>query len=53
MDTQKLNDILENFANLEEKLNNLNNNNFSDYAKLSKEYSDLKPLIEKINHFFK
>jgi peptide chain release factor 1 len=53
MDTHKLNDILENFANLEEKLNNLNNNNFSDYAKLSKEYSDLKPLIEKINHFFK
>ena len=45
MDTQKLNDILENFANLEEKLNNLNSNDFSDYAKLSKEYSDLKPLI--------
>ena len=53
MDTQKLNDILENFANLEEKLNNLNSNDFSDYAKLSKEYSDLKPLIERINQFFK
>ena len=53
MDTQKLNDILENFSNLEEKLNNLNSNDFSDYAKLSKEYSDLKPLIEKINNFFK
>ena len=49
MDTQKLNDILENFSNLEEKLNNLNSNDFSDYAKLSKEYSDLKPLIDKIN----
>ncbi len=53
MDTQKLNDILENFANLEEKLNNLNSNDFSDYAKLSKEYSDLKPLIDRINQFFK
>ena len=53
MDTQKLNDILENFSNLEEKLNNLNSNNFSDYAKLSKEYSDLKPLIDRINQFFK
>ena len=54
MDTQKLNDILENFSNLEEnELNNLNSNNFSDYAKLSKEYSDLKPLIDRINQFFK
>ena len=53
MDTQKLNDILENFSNLEEKLNNLNSDNFSDYAKLSKEYSDLKPLIDRINHLFK
>ena len=53
MDTQKLNDILENFANLEEKLNSLNSNNFSDYAKLSKEYSDLKPLIDRINQFFR
>ena len=53
MDTQKLNDILGNFSNLEEKLNNLNSDNFSDYAKLSKEYSDLKPLIDKINHLFK
>ena len=53
MDTQKLNDILENFSNLEEKLNNLNSNDYSDYAKLSKEYSDLKPLIERINQFFK
>tara|TARA_B100001989_G_scaffold190184_1_gene139272 strand:- start:571 stop:1641 length:1071 start_codon:yes stop_codon:yes gene_type:complete len=53
MDTQKLNEILENFANLEEKLNNLNSNDFSDYAKLSKEYSDLKPLIDRINQFFK
>ena len=53
MDTKKLNDILENFANLEEKLNSLNSNNFSDYAKLSKEYSDLKPLIDRINQFFR
>jgi peptide chain release factor 1 len=53
MDTQKLNEILENFSNLEEKLNNLSSDNFSDYAKLSKEYSDLKPLIDKINHLFK
>ena len=53
MDNQKLNDILENFAKLEEKLNNLNSNDFSEYAKLSKEYSDLKPLIERINKFFR
>ena len=53
MDTQKLNEILRNFSNLEEKLNNLSSDNFSDYAKLSKEYSDLKPLIDKINHLFK
>jgi peptide chain release factor 1 len=53
MDAQKLNDILENFSNLEEKLNNLNSDNFSDYAKLSKEYSDLKPLIDRINQLFK
>ena len=53
MDTQKLNDILGNFSNLEEKLNNLNSDNFSDYAKLSKEYSDLKPLIDRINQLFK
>ena len=53
MDTQKLNEILGNFSNLEEKLNNLSSDNFSDYAKLSKEYSDLKPLIDKINHLFK
>ena len=53
MDTQKLNDILGNFSNLEEKLNNLNSDNFSDYAKLSKEYSDLKPLIDRINKLFK
>jgi len=53
MDTQKLNEILRNFSNLEDKLNNLSSDNFSDYAKLSKEYSDLKPLIDKINHLFK
>ena len=53
MDAQKLNDILENFSNLEEKLNNLNSDNFSDYAKLSKEYSDLKPLIDRINQLVK
>ena len=53
MDTQKLNDILENFSNLEEKLNNLHSNDFSDYAKLSKEYSDLKPLIDMINDLFR
>ena len=53
MDTQKLNEILGNFSNLEEKLNNLSSDNFSDYAKLSKEYSDLKPLIDRINQLFK
>ena len=53
MDTEKLHNILENFKNIEHKLSNLSEADMKDYAKLSKEYSDLKPLTEKINVFFK
>jgi len=53
MDRKKLENILETFSNLEEKLNNMNGDNFSEYAKLSKEYSDLKPLVERSREFIK
>ena len=53
MDIEKLNNILDNFKNIEHKLSNLSEVDMKDYAKLSKEYADLKPMIEKINVFFK
>ena len=53
MDIEKLNNILDNFKNIEHKLSNLSEADMKDYAKLSKEYADLKPMIEKINVFFK
>ena len=51
MDIEKLNNILDNFKNIEHKLSNLSEVDMKDYAKLSKEYADLKPMIEKINVF--
>ena len=53
MKTTKLNSILENFSKLEKRLSEINQENLDQYAKLSKEYSDLKPLVEKINHLSK
>ena len=53
MDIEKLNNILDNFKNIEHKLSNLSEVDMKDYAKLSKEYADIKPIIEKINVFFK
>ena len=53
MNNKKLLEILDNFSNIQKKLNNITKENFSEYAKLSKEYSDLKPLTEKINKLFK
>ena len=41
------------FRDLEEKINSLNKDNYKEFARLSKEYSDLKPLVEKINIYFK
>ena len=53
MDENKLNSIVSNFLEIEKKLSNLSEKDFSDYAKLSKEYSNLKPLVEKINEYKK
>ena len=53
MEDNKLNSIINNFTELEKKLSNLNEKDFSNYAKLSKEYSDLKPLVQKINQYNK
>ena len=53
MENSKLNIILENFEGIEKKLSNIDNQDYENYAKLSKEYSDLKPLVEKINTLFR
>jgi len=53
MDENKLNSIVSNFLDIEKKLSNLNEKDFSNYAKLSKEYSNLKPLVEKIKEYKK
>ncbi len=53
MDKKKIENILETFTNLETKLNNINNQDFTEYAKLSKEYSDMKPIVEKSSEFVK
>ena len=53
MEKEKLLNILDKFKSLEEKINSLNKDDYKEFARLSKEYSDLKPLVEKINLFFK
>ncbi len=53
MDENKLNSIVSNFLEIEKKLSNLSEKDFSDYAKLSKEYSNLKPLVSKIREYKK
>ena len=53
MDNQKLENILDKFNDLEIKINSLNKDDYKELANLSKEYSDLKPLVEKINLFLK
>ena len=53
MDENKLNSIVSNFLEIEKKLSNLSEKDFSDYAKLSKEYSNLKSLVEKIKEYKK
>ena len=53
MEKKKLESILEKFDSLEKKINSLSKENYKEFAKLSKEYSDLKPLVEKINLLFK
>ena len=53
MEIKKLKNILDTFYKIENKLNSLGNENYDEYAKLSKEYSDLKPLVEKSKEFLK
>ncbi len=53
MDKKKIENILETFKNLEKKLNNMDSQDFNEYAKLSKEYSDMKPVVEKSREFIK
>ncbi len=53
METKKLKNILDTFYKIENKLSSLGNENYDEYAKLSKEYSDLKPLVEKSKEFLK
>ena len=44
---------MQTYSEIEIKLSNVNTDNFDQYAKLSKEYSDLKPLAEKSKEFLK
>ena len=53
MEIKKIQNILDTYSEIETKLSNLNTDNFDQYAKLSKEYSDLKPLAEKSKQFLK
>ena len=53
MEEKKVKNILENFSKIEKKLSSLGTENYDEYAKLSKEYSDLKPLVEKSREFLK
>ena len=53
MEIKKIQNILETYSEIEIKLSNMNTDNLDQYAKLSKEYSDLKPLVEKSKEFLK
>ena len=53
MEKKKIKNILETFSNIEQKLANVGSDNYNEYAKLSKEYSDLKPLVEKSREYMK
>ncbi len=53
MEEKKLNNIIENFNEIEKKLSSIGDKDYNIFAKLSKEYSDLKPLVSKINDFKK
>ncbi|MFL2660844.1 MAG: peptide chain release factor 1 [Alphaproteobacteria bacterium] len=53
MEKKKIENILDNFSNLEKKLASMNNENFDEIARISKEYSDLKPLASKAKEFLR
>ena len=53
MDEKKIKNILELFSSIEHKLASMGSDNYSEYAKLSKEYSDLKPIVEKSKEYMK
>ena len=53
MNEQKLNEVLENFSNIQETLSKVSSENFKEYESLSKEFAQLKPIAEKINYLMK
>ena len=53
MKKKKLNEVLENFSNIQEKLSKVSSENFKEYESLSKEFAQLKPIVEKINYLMK
>ena len=53
MEEKKLNNIIENFNEIEKRLSSIGDKDYNIFAKLSKEYSDLKPLVSKINDYKK
>lgn len=50
---ENLNKITQNYQDTAEKLNNVENLGREEFIKLSKEYADLGPIIEKINLYLK
>ncbi len=53
MNEQKLNEVLENFSSIQDRLSKVSSENFKEYESLSKEFSQLKPIAEKINFLMK
>ena len=49
----KLDRVVDRHKELESLLSEVDASDSQSYAKLSKEYSDLKPLVDKINNYFK
>ena len=43
--------ILEKFKLIENSLNNMNNIDSNELIKLNREYSELRPIVEKINEY--
>ena len=53
MQDKKLEEVLQNFEIIQKKLSEVSSQNFKEYANLSKEYANVKPVAEKINLLFK
>ena len=52
MQDKKLEEVLQNFETIQKKLSEVSSQNFKEYANLSKEYANVKPVAEKINLLF-